>query len=709
MPVNTEVKGTLARLLATENLTIEHRKVETACFDVENRVLVLPIWKAASSDVYDMLVGHEVGHALYTPADDYDAPRDFVNVLEDARIERMMKVTYPGLKHSFFKGYAELWENNFFGVRDRDLTKIAFIDRINLYFKGCAQVQFSEYEQSIVDKAAVTKTFQDVIDLAKEVYDYAEKTEDDKEPEDVEFPNFNLEDEEDTEFSPAPKNEVNFGEGEDEDGQPQKKPVASEAEEEGEEEGDEEGVGGGETFDETRSITERALRENLEEMIDDDAKEWIYLNVPQVKMKDSLYSWGKIKEDLECHYYGQAFENENQQKRYDEAREFSLNKYEDYKKSSQKSVNYLVKQFEMKKSADQYARAATAKTGVIDTNKLFSYKINDDIFKKVTVVPDGKNHGLIFLVDWSGSMQNVLMDTLKQTYNLVWFCKKVNIPFRVYAFQSGFDRNYDVWEEQKLNDLGVSGDFKLLEFFSSRMNSKNLDKQMGLVWLQAWSMAEWSLIGYQRDLSLGGTPLAEAVYYCREAVKEMRVNEKVQKVNVVCLTDGEANPIYYVNKSRYDEREKTSTYLCHQRNKVYILRDSQTGYSRRISSSPHETTKEIVSFFSEITDYNWIGIRICSKNELNRVLERTDTTYEERTKIHKVWTKEKFASVEKKAGFSKAFFIPNKGTGEGTTDLVVKQKGEVATRAELGRAFKKHMGSKMTNKTILNAFIEQIA
>ena len=94
---------------------------------------------------------------------------------------------------------------------------------------------------------------------------------------------------------------------------------------------------------------------------------------------------------------------------------------------------------------------------------------------------------------------------------------------------------------------------------------------------------------------------------------------------------------------------------------------------------------------------------------MNRVLERTDTTYEERTKIHKVWTKEKFASVEKKAGFSKAFFIPNKGTGEGTTDLVVKQKGEVATRAELGRAFKKHMGSKMTNKTILNAFIEQIA
>ena len=69
MTVNTEVKGTLAKLLATENLNVEHRNVPTAYFDIENRILCLPIWKDVSADVYDMLVGHEVGHALYTPAD----------------------------------------------------------------------------------------------------------------------------------------------------------------------------------------------------------------------------------------------------------------------------------------------------------------------------------------------------------------------------------------------------------------------------------------------------------------------------------------------------------------------------------------------------------------------------------------------------------------------------------------------------------------
>jgi len=40
---NQEIKGNLARLLATENLVVEHRKVPTASFDVENRVLTLPM------------------------------------------------------------------------------------------------------------------------------------------------------------------------------------------------------------------------------------------------------------------------------------------------------------------------------------------------------------------------------------------------------------------------------------------------------------------------------------------------------------------------------------------------------------------------------------------------------------------------------------------------------------------------------------------
>ena len=161
--------------------------------------------------------------------------------------------------------------------------------------------------------------------------------------------------------------------------------------------------------------------------------------------------------------------------------------YNAFKKDAQKSVNYLVKQFEMKKSADEYKRSAVSKTGVIDTNKLFKYKLTEDIFKKVTVVPEGKNHGLVMYLDWSGSMQYQLLDTLKQTYNLIWFCRKANIPFRVYGFQSGYRP-----EESPAIDCGKSAltlaeDFKLFEFFSSRQNRQSLDTSMRLVWNQVFA------------------------------------------------------------------------------------------------------------------------------------------------------------------------------------------------------------------------------
>ena len=108
----------------------------------------------------------------YTPNLPIDAPKAFVNVIEDARIERMMKQTYPGLKKSFFEGYRELWHKDFFGVADEDITKIAFIDRINLYFKGNSEIEFSEEEKVWVKRVATTKSFQDVLDLSNELYDY---------------------------------------------------------------------------------------------------------------------------------------------------------------------------------------------------------------------------------------------------------------------------------------------------------------------------------------------------------------------------------------------------------------------------------------------------------------------------------------------------------------------------------------------------------
>ena len=63
-------KSQLAKLLATENIEVQENAVQTASFDVKDRILTIPIFKEEqkSKHVYDMLVGHEVSHALHTPS-----------------------------------------------------------------------------------------------------------------------------------------------------------------------------------------------------------------------------------------------------------------------------------------------------------------------------------------------------------------------------------------------------------------------------------------------------------------------------------------------------------------------------------------------------------------------------------------------------------------------------------------------------------------
>ena len=58
------------------------------------------------------------------------------------------------------------------------------------------------------------------------------------------------------------------------------------------------------------------------------------------------------------------------------------NEFIKFKRSAQKEVNYLIKEFECKKAADSYARATTARSGVLDCSKLHTYKYNEDLFKK---------------------------------------------------------------------------------------------------------------------------------------------------------------------------------------------------------------------------------------------------------------------------------------------------------------------------------------
>ena len=723
MTVNQEVKGTLAKLLATENLTVEHRRVSTASFDVNNRVLILPIWNTATNAIYDLLVGHEVGHALYTPNKPHDGDRGFVNVLEDVRIEKLMKRAYPGLRKSFYEGYTDLNEQDFFGVNHEDLTKIPFIDRINLWFKGNANIRFSDEEQVWVDRAADTETFDQVVQLAIDLYGRAEKIEDSKEESESEgeegVGDFGDLGDMDIEWDmqPSEKGEEQQQQQQQKLGIDQDQPQAPVGTPEatptlgnrGSEDTD---------HDETESITQQAFDQALETLIDDNAKEWKYLTLPDIKVEDYIVSHKTIQEDLHEHFYNpkqkHVVTEEERQMFLDLMKannEYVLKRYNTFKKSANKEVNYLIKQFEMKKSADQYKRQATSKTGVINTNSLYKYKLTDDIFKRITTVPDGKNHGLVFHIDWSGSMTHVLLDTLKQTFNLVWFCRKAGIPFRVLAFQDCYFRSHssDEYARFKPNDLYINDSFRMLELLSSQQNAKSLDESMKVIFMQVHAMGGYRVNAHEQ-YQLGGTPLAEAIMCTRQLVEQMKKVENVQKVNVVCLTDGEANPLSYVceeDREGYFSNRFTRC-LAHANACVFFLRDKKTGYTKKLSTHAYHTTKEIVAFFREITDYNWIGIRLCSKSDLGRTL-RYNEVDTRGIDVDKVWKKQRYFSISNQMGFSEQIYMPDRNIGESSDEIEVNSKGEVATKAELTRAFKKHMGSKTSNKTVLNKFIEQIA
>ena len=181
MAVQQEIKSQLAKLLATEDIVVEHKHVECAQFDVRKRVLTLPLWEKASRYVYDMLVGHEVGHALFTPDEDWflehDIPQQFVNVVEDARIEKLMKRKYMGIAKSFYKGYNELYEQDYFEIDGENIANLNLADRANLYFKvgSFLPVAFSPSEKQIITLIENAETFTQTLSAAEALYNFCKQ------------------------------------------------------------------------------------------------------------------------------------------------------------------------------------------------------------------------------------------------------------------------------------------------------------------------------------------------------------------------------------------------------------------------------------------------------------------------------------------------------------------------------------------------------
>ena len=765
-------KSTLAKLLSEEDINVVHKQMETAYFDSKKRELGLPIWKDEdmTKDIYDLMVCHEIGHALWTPLDMLEKAalrkinHSFVNIIEDARIEKFVKNKYAGSVGVFVRGYTELVAKDFFGTKGKDINSFNLIDRINLFFKGNTDVVFSDEEKVWVDRVAAVMTEDEVLDLAEELYKWMEENAPEETGEGDEGDSNNGEDnnsdnsdgstgvsddESDTgddnstvesgnEGDEDDGNSADGSDGDDADDGDDTKDGSGSAdkgeveEDSGKSEVDTDTtknsgeVGGVETSGKSGvpvAETDSAFGKAMDEMRDKIASNNVYAKIPKVST-DVIVDYKKCLEEF-YGYFKKQVTSDNNTKYWNS----TLEEVETLKDESKKTVAYMVKEFEMKKAADQYARAAVSKTGSLDMGRLHTYKYNEDLFKKVTTLPGATNHGMIIVLDWSGSMSDNLMGTFAQLYNLVWFCRKVKIPFEVFAFSDYYSRvdRYSYrdtnYKNFKCGDLALR-DFSLLNFFSSRMTISEELNMMHALYMYAsrWNgYRDWTEKGYPLDFlnkyNMGGTPLNEAIIAMMDIVPKFKSETGVQKVNTIFLTDGASNGLQGV----YDYRlitegdNKGDHDMCVSgigyRSEKTIITDPVTN---KTYTSKGRVTEDLLTILkNRVDDMNVIGFFIAGSGKSGRVDKRTISYLIDEYDMTKVMELVKFVNKNKylaltQCGYDEYYVLPG-GNSLAVENETLGDELIGASKAKLKTAFGKTMKGKIESRQLLNKFVKLVA
>jgi len=715
----TQSKSLLAKLMATENLHIEQRNVSTASFDVENRVLTIPVLnKEITNDQYDLFIGHEVGHALFTPLDglkkafDEKMSMSVLNVVEDSRIERKIKSKYPGLRQSFIRAYKDLLEKDFFGTQGEDLNKLNFIDRINLYCKGGVDlgILFTDEEKLILNEVENTVTYDDVIRVAKKICD--NMTEEEKErskstnPDDYEY------DQDGNEVEPGDstgdstentgsgkKTETEKSEGQSEQSNGNSEPEKQESNDDGQIKSETKGAAGrsGSNTKTPVSHTDEAFRRNEHKLFSDDGRKYAYGNVPKLNLDEIIVDhkvlWNRYRLDVQTKVDYAKHTNGGYE--LPDGRNGADKKaYQKLREESKKVVGYLVKEFELRKNADQMKRASVAKTGELNMSKIYSYGFSEDIFKKISVVPNGKSHGLVMFIDWSGSMHNHIDNTIRQLLNLVMFCKKVNIPYDVYAFTQAYDKNARV--HPKTGDM-VLGEFSLMNLLSSRMSASE------------YSYAASALLAFHNRycvkpdwFGLSGTPLNEAVVAAMEIVPKFRKDNRLQIVNTVFLTDGDGQKSLYA----YDS---TGRYTSRQSNTTFVIRDPVTKHEEYVEEGySRELTAAYIKLLKARTNAHVVGFYVLSGRDFGYQMHHfsdAETTAEQ-DEFKKKFRSNKYQVVTSE-GYDEYYLLYAEGLE--TDDEAEFEVKENATTRGFISAFTKYNNNRKANRVVLNRFIGLIA
>jgi cobalamin biosynthesis protein CobT len=732
-------KSVLARLMAAENINISHQNVPTAYFDLQNRSLVLPMWGEMDGYMYDLLCGHEVGHALYTPFDGWHhnthsnpAMKPFLNVIEDARIEKRIKSKFPGLAKSFAQAYADLYERDFFGIKKiDDLNTLNLIDRINLYFKLGAHVivPFTDAERVFVRDTGNAETWDDVVDIANRVYAYVKQNESSKlnnvqdlmdkladmleddlndvesdgqsdvsmqsdddesdDSQDDETDGTSDDSDESTDSDDTEESDAAGSAGDDEDSEDSEIPS------------DTTGMDGGVSNDNTQteepsSITDDIFRKRESELVSNGRGKVYMFDLPTPNLKNIIVP---VETTL------LKFEAEASRFNLEEMTRQSVS---EFNSRNSKYIAMLVKEFEMRKNATEYARAQISRSGQLDTSKLHQFKLKNDLFKRVTTIGKGKSHAMQLVFDMSGSMYDIFKETVEQILVLSVFCKRVNIPFEVYGFTDvnrlnrkggqRWARNGGESEAARNAKPTMYGDpnFSLIKFLSSDMSAGTYRRAFNMLTIVAakynkhsnyfGAAMAWDKAGFE----LGGTPLAETMITMRTLAEQFKHRTGVDHVNLVIMTDGEG---HYNNVSHSFDYRQDSVYVVDPQNKE---RQKVIGGHHYIN----EAVEKLVHKSLSQQGIKVIGYYI-AKQARNLVYACRSTNL---SVMKAAIKKQGFYVDSNRSGFDKYFLLP---IGEAQAETM----GDVdaTNKNALRNAFKQMQKGKQANRALATNFAKEIA
>lgn len=747
-----KTKDNLAKLLATENVTVQYANVQTAMFDVKNRVITLPVFKKDLSEpLLDLFIGHEVSHALHTPLEGLHETvsktpvlKGYLNVIEDVRIEKMIKLRYPGLKANMKKGYAELMEMDFFGLdrMGKDHT-LSLIDKINLTTKvgEFLMLDFTDEERAFLDRAYEVNSWEDVVELATEIYEWSKENEEEENPEEDDFDSEETEMEDNTwSFD----DEEDYEESDEQDDNPYNgQTTGKQSEEESDTTSDEVNEGEGDDATEIsgssreggegarRALTEENAHEFEEYKLRENATKVVNLPEdffngwkPELRIKDTKF--------FTSHLSHTRWTNKK-------ATDFAEHIRKVLERKNKKIISLMVKEFEIKKAGSLYARARTAKTGAIDTLKLAKYQIVEDMFKKATVLPEGKNHGVVLYLDWSGSMDNVATAALEQAYIVAKFCRQVNIPHRIFLFTSHSGWNHDEPIDANPDFSKKGGNGHLIEMFNNNQRLKEFnDSVKCLSYLCAYTLRNltysrnkveknefmntyqplleimedrysgyWFTESYApyppAHLQMGGTPLNGLLYTAKEILQEQKKQYRLDYQNLIIVTDGFSNGLEVPtgeDSTSYNQDYDRTMYTDPKSKKQYDLgvgKNSMAGTIGMLEFVKAETKASITGYYivkdrREFDQFRWhIGWELKNFEKENPMEERWKTVLKQGG-VNMVGS-----------AYDKLLFVRGiAATGDDTLndELIGASKGK------LRGAFARNASSKVKSRFVVNEMIE---